>query len=201
VANAGVIEATGGGLTIDGAVANNRVLETFNSNLTITGAVTGIGAAELLGKGGLEVDGAFAQRVTFVHGSTATLVLGDSAGFTGSVVGLSKTGANHIDLKDVAFDATDTAVYTPNRLAPARGGVLRIFHGTTVLATVRLGLTDYTGQTFHLTNDGSGGTLITDPKTAALASHIASFAPGGGHSASPATAPAFTPHMLAMAHA
>ena len=117
----------------------------------------------MIGTGSLEVDGSFGQRVTFAAGSTATLVLGDSAAFTGAVLGFSKSGTNHIDLKDVAYDAGDVATYTANKANPASGGTLKITDGTTVVATLHLAGTDYTGSTFNLTEDSSGGTIITDP--------------------------------------
>jgi hypothetical protein len=191
VTNAGIIEGTAGGLTIDGAVANNHVIESFNGDLTITGNVTGTGLARLLGKGALEVDGTFAQRITFVAGSTATLVLGDTAGFTGSILGLSKTGTNHIDLKTLAFNASDKATYAANKANPASGGTLTIANGSTVLATLHLAGTNYTGQTFKLTSDGASGTLITDPTTSApavLTQAIASFqvSPPSGQAGTPA---------------
>ena len=179
VSNAGVIEGAFGGLTIEGAVANNHVIESFNGDLTITGAVTGTGTARLFGSGALEVDGAFSQRVTFAAGSTSTLVLGDTAGFTGAILGLSKAGANHIDLKDVAFDPDAVATYKANKQNPASGGTLTVADGATVFATLHLTGTDYSGSTFTLSNDG-GGTLITDPpKVSALASVMAGFGSGG----------------------
>ena len=168
-------------------VANNHVIESFNGDLTITGAVTGTGLARLLGKGALEVDGAFSQRVTFAASSTATLVLGDTAGFTGAILGLSKAGANHVYLKDVAFDPNAVATYKANKANPASGGTLTIADGSTVLATLHLAGADYTGSTFTLSNDG-GGTLVTDPpKVSALTSAMAGFAPEGSASTSALT--------------
>jgi hypothetical protein len=190
VTNAGIIEGTAGGLTIDGPVANNHVLESFNGDLRVTGAVTGTGLARLLGKGSLEIDGAFAQRVTFVAGSTATLVLSDPSAFTGAILGFSKTGTNHIDLDNLAFSVSDVATYTPNKANPKSGGTLTITNGSTVLASLHLAGTDYTGSTFTVTNDGSGRTLITDPQTvpAVLTQAIASFqaSPPSGETGTPA---------------
>jgi hypothetical protein len=198
VSNAGVIEGAFGGLTIDGAVANNSIIESFNGDLTIAGAVTGTGMVRLLGSGALEVDGAWAQRVTFAAGSTATLVLGDTAGFTGAILGFSKTGANHIDLKDLAFDSAATATYKANKANPGSGGTLTIADGTTILATLHLAGADYTGQAFTLANDG-GGTLITDPpKASVVTSAMASFGASGGSGAGAAATTSATAPTLAL---
>ncbi|HXV01078.1 MAG TPA: hypothetical protein VG166_11320, partial [Caulobacteraceae bacterium] len=123
VSNAGDIRGSKGGLTIIGDVANNHVIDAVSKgSLTITGSVSGSGLARVSGSGVLEVDGAFGQHFTFLAGSTGALVLGDAAGFTGTVIGLAHDGSNQIDLKSVAFDASDTVTYTANKNTPTSGG-------------------------------------------------------------------------------
>jgi fibronectin-binding autotransporter adhesin len=169
VTNAGTLVAGAGGLTIDGALGNTGLLKADNGELTITGAVTGTGQARIDGAGVLELDGAFGQVVGFGAGSTGALILGDSSAFTGTVAGLSRTGANHIDLKDIAYNAADKVAYS------ATTGALTVANaGGTVLATIKL-KDSYAGSTFTLSNGGAEGTVLTDPRAVAFASAAAGF--------------------------
>ena len=123
VTNAGLIQGDLAGLTVNGDVTNTGVIEGNNGALTITGAVTGTGTALVFGKGSLEVDGAFSQNVRFAAGSTGSLIVSD---FTGAVFGLSHTGTNQIDLKNLAFDSSDTTSYS----GTATSGTLSILNSS-----------------------------------------------------------------------
>jgi hypothetical protein len=196
VSNAGTIVGVGGGLTIDGAVANSGIIAAVGGNLTITGAVTGSGAVRMSGKGVVEIDGALAETVVMAAGATGTLVLGDVAGFTGRVKGLSTTSANSIDLKGVVADGF-------RYFGSAVLGRLTLTEGGVTVATLKL-VGDYTSSGFTLTSDGAGGTIITHPpKTAAaLASAMASFgAKGGVALVSPSPARVLSVPSLATGHA
>ncbi|HEY7851667.1 MAG TPA: hypothetical protein VIB82_01755 [Caulobacteraceae bacterium] len=178
VSNAGLIGGTAGGLTINGDVDNTGFVQALNGHLTITGGLSGAGKARVVGSGVLEVDGALGESAIFAVGATGALVLGDTAGFTGLVYRFSTTGANSIDLKDVAYNAADTTSYS----GTAAGGTLSILDGTTVIATVKLA-GNYLRSTFNLSDGGANGTVITDPtKTAALISAMASFGATGSAS-------------------
>ena len=73
-----------------------------------------------------------------------------------------------IDLKGIAFDAGTSWTYYDNDGSDT-GGMLTIYEnidGTaTALDSIKFGNGDYTTQSFVLTSDGSGGTLIADPAT------------------------------------
>ena len=201
VHNAGTIEATTGGLTIDGAVLNNGLIEAVTGKLVITGGVTGSGTARLRGKGNLEIDGAVSENIFFAKNSTGILVLGDVTtlvnGVTGRIYGLANNGANHIDLKNLTFATGDTAKFTGS----AVGGTLTIYNSSNV-AQASLKLSGhYLGSTFTVTGDGSGGTLITDPaKTTQLSQAMAAFGLGGAGAATAAAVLTAPPTVLVAAH-
>jgi fibronectin-binding autotransporter adhesin len=182
VTNAGTLDGAAGGLTLTGDVSNSGLIEADKGDLTILGQVTGTGKARIAAGGALEVDGALGEKVTFADGGPGTLILGDSGAFTGTVAGFSRTGANTIDLKDIAYDASDTVSYSTKT-----GSVTISDAGGTVLATIRL-KDSYAGSTFMLSDGGANGTVITDPKAANFASAMAGFGAGGGSLDASATA-------------
>jgi hypothetical protein len=113
--------------------------------------------ARIVGAGELEVDGGLAATVTFAAGKTGELILGDSAAFTGAVAGLSKTGANSLDLEDIDFGETTTATFSGS----TKSGVLTVTDGTHTATITLIG--NYTTSTFTAASDGHGGTIVTDP--------------------------------------
>ncbi|MGI9169287.1 MAG: beta strand repeat-containing protein, partial [Caulobacteraceae bacterium] len=155
VVNAGVILARGaGGLTIQGAVANDGVLVTKAGVFTVMGAVSGTGHATLYG-GTLDFTSDFSQRVIFA-GASGVLELARSQSFTGAVFGFSHTGGTAFDLLDIAFGGSTQATFAGN----ANAGVLTITDGT---HTARIDLRgDYLGDVFTATSDGHGGTRVVD---------------------------------------
>jgi hypothetical protein len=166
VAAGGVLQSQAGGGTIDGTVANSGLVQAQNGALTITGAVSGSGSARVVGTGVLEVDGTLGENAIFTAGATGRLVLG--GGFTGKVFGLSKSGANQVDLKSFAFAAGDTASYAGG----AAGGTLTILDGaSSVIATLELS-GDYRAANFVVSDGGADGLAIT-AQAATLASAMA----------------------------
>jgi hypothetical protein len=147
--------------TIDSAVTNTGLLLADGGTLTAAGAVTGAGGAEVEGAGTLILKGAFNETVTFATGSTGTLELGDSKGYTtGSITGFSKTGTNSLDLLDIPFiSGTTTATYS----GTTTSGVLTVKDGANV-ATIHL-TGNYTTSTFTVSASSAGGTKIVDPAT------------------------------------
>jgi hypothetical protein len=202
VSNAGLILGVAGGLTIEGAVNNSggRV-EALNGDLTITGALGGTGRAQLTGSGVLELDGTVSENVFFTagtSGSTGTVVLGDSAGFSGYLVGLSKSGTNHVELSNIAWTLGDYATFHGS----TNSGTLTVYNSAnTALASIKLAGADYTTSSFTLTQDTtSGGIVITDPpKASVLASAMAGFGATGATPVGHAAMTAQAPHLLAFA--
>jgi hypothetical protein len=135
------------------------VLLAVGGTLTAEEAVTGAGHAEVEGAGTLILKGAFNENVTFASGSTGTLELGDSKGYTtGAITGFSKTGANALDLLDIPFvSGTTTATYS----GTTTSGVLTVKDGANV-ATIHL-TGNYTTSTFTVSASSAGGTKVVDP--------------------------------------
>jgi hypothetical protein len=182
VTNAGDLYGEGGNLTVTGDVTHSGLVEAFNGDLTVDGSVSGPGKAKVFGPGILEVDGALPENVVFAAKSSGKLVLGDSAAFTGTLIGFSQTRANSLDMKDIAFAAgTTKATYAPTPGHSTTGGVLTVADGAQI-ATIKIS-GNYTASTFTSSSDGHGGTIVTDPAAAAgiqaFTSTLASFGPGG----------------------
>jgi len=108
--NAGILQATGGGLTIDNAVTNTGTIRADGGNLAILGKLAGSGHAEIFGTSTLEFGAAAANAVTFESGSTSLLRLDAAQSFSGTVAGLSS--GDSIDLANFLFsdDPTITKV-------------------------------------------------------------------------------------------
>jgi hypothetical protein len=92
--------------------------------------------------------------VTFA-GDTGTLVLDDSASFSGTVAGM--TGSDVIDFADM----DPTKVLPPSFTGDASGGTLSVTDGSHRSAIALLG--NYLASTFAASPDGHGGTAVTDP--------------------------------------
>jgi len=148
-------------MTIDSPLNNTGKLIGWASTLTVDGAVTGSGIGEV-NTGTLILEKAFNQNVTFLSATAGVLELGVSKGYTtGSITGLSKTGANSLDLLDIAYAGTKTAVYS----GTATSGVLTVTEGANV---VKIHLTgDYLGSTFSLSAGPAGSTKVVDPAKSA----------------------------------
>jgi len=201
VGAAGTLEGSGGGLTIDGDVANTGLVIAENGALTITGDVTGAGKIEAFGTGVLEIDGAQAGTIAFGSGATGRLVLGDSAAFSGTITGFSKTGTNSIDLKDIDFADGPIAIYKANKNANS-GGVLTVSDGAHT-ATIRLKGANYgSSANFALSKDSGTGTVVVDPPTSAhvFVAAMAAFAPTAGPGVAVGAGPARPPATATLAH-
>jgi hypothetical protein len=161
IVNAGVIEAVGaGGATITSAVNNSGRLIAYSSLLTVEGAVTGSGYGQV-DSGTLDFTSSFSQNVTFISGSTGTLELAKSQSYGGKITGFSTSGANALDLTDIAFVSPGQATFA----GTSSGGTLTVTDGT---HTAKITLTgDYLNSTFVASSDGHGGTKVVDPPAAA----------------------------------
>lgn len=111
-------------------------------NNTVELAAGGAGTLDGLGTRFIEVD-----QVVLAAGATWTIGFNDTAAFGGSIAGFSSDDT--FDLANVAFDAAGTAVLdAKNNLNITADGVLY---------TIQLDPTDdFTGQSFHLTTNGTG---------------------------------------------
>jgi hypothetical protein len=91
--------------------------------------------------------------VTFA-GSTGTLVLDQSASFTGTVAGMS--GADAIDFADI----DPSKVGAPSYSGDASSGTLHVTDGTHSGNIALLG--NYMASVFIAGSDGHGGTSVVD---------------------------------------
>ena len=200
IANAGIIYAIGsGGTVVDSAVDNTGRLWADGGTLTLDGAVTGAGIGEI-STGTLFAASTFTQNVTFTSASTGTLELANSHAYTGDITGFSLTGANALDLGDIAYvSGTTKATYS----GTTTSGTLTVTSGSEVAHITLEG--NYTTSTFTLSSDGHGGTTVVDPtKTQAPAApsphaFVAAMAAidGGGATTHTADAWRAAPTMLA----
>jgi len=157
IANAGLIEASGGGeAQIIAAIANTGTLAANGGTLIAEGAVSGAGAAIIDG-GTLDFGSAFSENVTFT-GATGVLELAESQAYTGEVTGFSLTGATALDLGDIDFTKGATkASYS----GTTTSGVLTVTDGTHTAHITLEG--NYVSSTFTVSSDGHGGTKVVDP--------------------------------------
>jgi large repetitive protein len=162
VANSGTLEASGGGeLYIASPVTNTGNLSaSFGSDLVAAGVVTG-GRATIAGTGTIEFGAAASALTTFATSSTGRLILDDAAQYTGTVSGFGKNTAQSMDLPNVQF-ATASKTYSGVTLS---GGTLTVKDTSGDVAKIKFS-GSYTLASFTLSNDGNGGTLITDPPVA-----------------------------------
>jgi len=163
----GILEASAGHtLQIDDNVLNNGLIQAGNpgSNsaalMDITGNITGTGSIELFNNAKLEIGGTVSsgQTVTFgAPGAAATLILDDSHGFQGTIVGLTEfpveSQENHVDLKDLQYIADHMHAHFSD-------GVVTVSNGTD---SVSLKVSGNSDPAFEIAADSTGGTLIDDP--------------------------------------
>src|SRR5262249_11754860 len=113
----------------------------------------------LQNRGSLEFGAADSENVTFAAGAGGTLKIDHSltAPFTGYLSGLS--AKNFVDLGDLAWTRESmTATYS----GTASGGTLTVSNGTNSVNLNLLG--DYRTDSWALSKDRNGGTLIADPR-------------------------------------
>jgi hypothetical protein len=181
ITNAGAIDSTGSGqVIVKSAVNNTGLLFAAAGTLTLDGAVTGTGTGQIK-NGVLNIAASFGETVTFVSGATGQLRLTDFKDFTGTVKGLSLTGANTIDL--AGFTLTGAKASYSGTTA---SGVLTVSNGTQTAKITLMG--NYTASTFTVASDGHGGVIVKDPTgppspAQALIAGMASFSSGAGGSA------------------
>lgn len=158
IVNSGTLEASGsGGLIINSDVTNTETgqLWAHGGNITANGAVNG-GAALIDDAGSIEFGAAASTNVNFgdaADGSFNTLKLNDADQFNGTVTGLNADDV--LDFSDIDF-AGATLNYSDN--GSGTGGTLTVTDGTDT-ANINL-VGSYAANSFQLTMDASGGTLV-----------------------------------------
>jgi hypothetical protein len=152
--NAGLIEALG--VTAQGvissAVANTGTLEATGGTLTVDGAVTGSGQA-VITSGTLAFASSFDEAVDFT-GTGGELQLAQSQAFTNTITGFSADGATTLDLRDIGFVGSGEATFS----GTMSGGTLTVTDGSRTAHIALVG--DFLGDTFTASSDGNGGTNV-----------------------------------------
>jgi len=158
VTNAGTLEATGSGsLILNSDIVNSGLIWANGGNITINGAVTGSGSAMISGAATLELGAESSANVTFGADAAGTLILRDPTGFTGTISGLSST--DHIDLANISYEIA--SLYSITYSLNANITTLVTTDGTSI-DTINL-LGNYTKDTaWHFSDDGHGGTIVSD---------------------------------------
>jgi VCBS repeat-containing protein len=141
----------GFGTIIANIITNNGTITANSDTLTISGSIQGTGLLKITNDTTLALDGPVGsgQTVQFGNGPAPNLVLNDPSHFQGQITGFQ--GSDQIDLPTIHFDSGTTTTFT--------GGILTIKEGTTTVAAI----TFVGSPNLKITNDGHGGTLITDP--------------------------------------
>jgi hypothetical protein len=167
IANAGLIECDVGNVTINSKISNNGTLLVASGTLTVNGAVVGVGGVQING-GVAYFSSYFNQRVTF--GTAGVLELSHSTAYTGSIFGFSTAGATSLDLGDIAFGAGTTVSFKGN----TNVGILTVSDGVRTALVKLIG--DYANAAFALSDDGHGGTSVTDTAMPSPTAFIAAMA-------------------------
>jgi hypothetical protein len=165
--NAGTVVALKpGDVRLARAVANAGVLEALGGVMTLDGPVTGTGSAQI-GGGRLIADARFNEAVSFVGGG-GQLSLAQSQAYSATIAGFSKHGGTSLDLGDIAYVSASEATFSGTKT----GGVLTVTDG---VHTARLHLVgDFRKVTFTASGDGQGGVIVADssPRTSSGSSGV-----------------------------
>ncbi len=131
------------------------------THLTLSDAIGAEGSATIATGASLELAAADSGSVKF-GGPTGKLILDHSSTFGGQIFNFtgngSLSGSDQIDLKDIGFGPGTTVAYT----GTSTGGMLTVGDAQHHTANIELA-GNYTGSTFSLSSDGSGGTIVIDP--------------------------------------
>ena len=156
-----VLIEKGSTLDISGAFDNTGTLWAQGGILNVDGSLTG-GTTEISGSGQATLATASNENVLFQPNSAGKLVLDQATTYTGQISGFGVSQS--IDL--VGFNSADVQIesYVPNGSDTA--GVLTITAGAETAQFNVEGA--YTLANFSTSNDGNGGTLLTDPTVKVL---------------------------------
>lgn len=113
--------------------------------------------ATISNSGTLEIFSGGSAGTSLITISSGTLILDQSQAFSGTVAGLATSGAQNIDLLNISSASLQPLSYT----ASGGSGTLTVTDGTITAQLNLIGA--YTVGSFKISDDGHGGTLITDP--------------------------------------
>jgi hypothetical protein len=154
VTNSGTLEATNNStLFVASNVNNTGQLIANNGTDIFAGAVSGNGTATVQGAGSIEFGSTTTSNVTFGAGG-GTVTFDAASTLTGKVSITGFALGDTIDLADIKY-GTSAPSLTFSK------GVLTVSDGTDTAKLKMVG--NYTLANFNVAQDGSGGTLLTDP--------------------------------------
>jgi hypothetical protein len=140
---------------------NSTALETYETSFHQDLNGDGVIGQVVQAGGTLELTGADTGSVKF-NGTTGTLILDHSSLFSGQLLNFTGDGnlssSDQVDLRDIAYGPGTTVGY----VGTSSGGTLTVSDAQSHTAHITLA-GDYTGSTFTLSSDGSGGTTVIDP--------------------------------------
>jgi VCBS repeat-containing protein len=159
--NTGLVEVTGGTLTIDAAsvLDNHGTLEANGGNLVLEGAASG--AIEIAGASTVELGSglcdAYAKaEIIFADEATGTLKIDHAETFNGEIAGFDD---GTLDLTDIAWGYHTTVTFSGD----SSGGILTVVDNDDPSQVAHIHLEgDYLGSSWNVANDGSGGTKIAE---------------------------------------
>jgi hypothetical protein len=153
IQNTGVIKATGsGGIVIESPVVSGK-LEAIHGNLTLTNNVSD--TTGVIDAATLRCEFNTPQTVTF---SGTTGILDIAGGDVQKVTGFSSSGGTEIDIRDIPFDGSAHATFTPAFAHPTESGKLVVSNGLTSSTFGLIG--NFTSSEFNVSSDGHGGTIV-----------------------------------------
>jgi hypothetical protein len=179
-----VTAASSSKLVIDANLVNTgQLVATGDASLTVNGSLSGGGSVLISAGASATLAGAVGstQNVAFLDATgTLNLHLPSANSFAGGIDGFSFINASIYDKIDL-IDAPATAVTST---ATTESAELTVSNGPTVVATLDL-VGNYVGQTFQVTSDSHGGTIITLKRDAPSVTGVHRFAQAAAAFASP----------------
>ena len=171
VANGNIISSGGYQIVFSGASASGTTIDAGGFEVVVSGGAT---SNATISGGYLELGGGNGAGgvVTFSGGDI--LKLDDSLHFNGKIAGFALP--DQLDLADIAFGANTTLGFS--EAGNNTSGTLTVSDGTHTANILLLG--QYVAGNFHITSDGGGGTVVTDPPVA-VASDQQGFLTTGRH--------------------
>src|SRR6266516_2615956 len=162
--------------TIAGTLTDNGKVEVVSGTLEVAGSISGTGVFQIDAGATLQLDGSDSNNVVFSW-ATGALVLEAPSTFSGKRIGV--TGSDTIDLTNISFGA-DTRVSNVTYSKATNITTLTVTDGTNVDKIQLVG--NYTGSTWTLSDDGSGGTLLVDPPATSDTGSVGNFGEALGDS-------------------
>jgi hypothetical protein len=174
VTNTGRILGAVGTLQFAALVKNNGTIEDALGSVNLVGGVattgTAKGALQIDAGGTIEIGGATSagETVTFGAGSSASpakLILDNSVQFSGTINGATFENAYElIDLKDISYSNIKALSFKNITSASATLVVSDGTHTANLILSGKYTVANLTN--FHVSSDGAGGVILTDPRPA-----------------------------------